>query len=169
MNWNAQTPPQRTYSRRGIKSLSHALDIVTKPVFLKRGFAENRIITDWNKIVGDSIGACSVPRKLTFSRDKKSNGTLYVEVSNSSFSTEMVYLEPMILEKIACYFGYKAVSRLKILQNPQNPLQMGRGLAKTKKVISTENKEAIENSLADIEDEDLKESLRQLGQGILAE
>ena len=158
-----------TYQRRGVKSLSYALDIITKPVFLKRGFAENRIITDWSKIVGESISACSVPRKLTFAKDKKSNGTLYVEVSNSGFSTEMVYLEPMILEKIACYFGYKAVSRLKILQNPQNPMQPGLNKQKTKKVVSPENNAALENSLADIDDEELKESLRKLGQGILAE
>ncbi len=162
------TTQDKKPSYRGTKSLKHALDIVTRPVFLKRGFAENRIITDWNQIVGDSIGACSVPRKLTFERDKKSGGTLYVEVSNSGFSAQMVYLEPMILEKIACYFGYKAVSRLKILQNPQNQIQQQYKPQK-KKVMSKENIAQLENSLAGIDDEELKESLRKLGQGILSE
>lgn len=153
---------------RGTKSLSQALDIITKPVFLKRGFAQNRIITDWNKIVGDSIAACSVPRKLSFQNDKKTNGTLYVEVSNSGFATEIVYIEPMILEKIACYFGYKAVSRLKILQNPKNQVA-AQPKKVPKKEISVENNNALELSLAGIDDEELKESLRSLGREVLAE
>lgn len=150
---------------RGVKSLSHALDIVTKPVFLKRGFAENRIITDWNTIVGESISACSIPRKLTFARDKKSNGTLYIEVSNSSFATEMVYIEPMILEKIACYFGYKAVSRLKIQQNPKSQAAIPNKPI-VKKSISAENLAELEKSLADIEDPELKASLLSLGRNL---
>jgi len=158
----------KSFGRRGIKSLSHALDIITKPVFLKRGFAENRIITDWSKIVGDSISACSVPRKLTFLKDKQSNGTLYVEVSNSGFATEIVYLEPTILEKIACYFGYKAVSRLKILQNPQTQAKAAQK-APPKKEISKENNDALEASIAEIDYEELKQSLRSLGRGILSE
>jgi hypothetical protein len=157
---------QKTY--RGSKTLSHALDIITRPVFLKRGFAENRIITDWVNIVGKATACRSVPRKLTFARDKKSNGTLYVEVHNSSFATEMVYLEPMILEKIACYFGYKAVSRLKILQNPQH-LAVPQDIPIPKKNIPTEKLSALELSLAGIDDEDLKASLRSLGQMVLAE
>jgi len=153
---------------RGTKSLSFALDIVTKPVFLKRGFAENRIITDWVKIVGEATAACSIPRKLTFARDKKSNGTLYIEVSNSGLATEIVYLESVILEKIACYFGYKAVSRLKITQNPQNAVLTSTPKV-TKKSLSQESSTALELSLADIDDEELKASLLSLGQGVLTE
>lgn len=155
------------YTRGGTKSLSHALDIITKPVFLKRGFAENRIITDWNKIVGDGLGACSVPRKLTFARDKKIDGTLYIEVSNSGFATEMVYLEPMILEKISCYFGYKAVARIKIMQNLK--AQKVQEKPVPPKNISAQNLSLLEASLVDIDDEELKKSLRSLGSGILAE
>ncbi len=159
-------PNKPTY--RGTKSLKHALDIVTKPVFLKRGFAANRIITDWNKIVGDAAGACSVPRKLTFQKDQKANGTLYVEVTNSGFATQMVYLEPMILEKISCYFGYKAVARLKIMQNPGSQALPPKKKLPSK-TISLENSNALELSLSDIDDEDLRNSLRSLGQGIMAE
>lgn len=157
-----------SYSYRGQKSLGHALDIVTKPAFLKRGFAENRIITDWVKIVGEATAACSVPRKLTFARDKKSNGTLYIEVSNSGLATEIVYLEAVILEKIACYFGYKAVSRLKILQNPQNA-ELAPTKKHVRKTLSPENNAILELSLEGIDDEELKASLRSLGQNILAE
>lgn len=151
---------------RGVKSLSYALDIVTKPVFLKRGFAENRIITDWKTIVGESISACSIPRKLTFAQDKKSNGTLYIEVSNSSFATEMVYIEPMILERIACYFGYKAVSRLKIQQNPKIQETVQKKTV-TKKNMSEEEFLKLEQSIADIEDPELKASLLSLGMNIV--
>lgn len=165
---NSDTRNQWPSSRhKGIKSLSYALDIVTKPVFLKRGFAENRIITDWVKIVGEAVAAQSVPRKLTFGRDKKIDGTLHIEVNNSGLATEMVYLEPVILEKIACYFGYKAVARLKIMQNlkaagiPEKPA--------VKKSASSNVLEKLEELLVGIEDEELKKSLRSLGSGVLAE
>ena len=154
--------------KRGIRSLGHALDIITKPIFLKRGFASSRIISDWHKIVGDAVAVHSIPRRLTFPKDKQSGGTLYVEISNSGFATQMVYLEPMILEKISCYFGYRAVKHLKILQNPKAQPALPQKPAVVKQ-LSQVNSAALESAIAGITDEGLKESLRSLGRGILSE
>lgn len=151
---------------RGVRPLSMALDVLTKPVFIKRGFAESRIITDWEKIVGKAIALHSIPRKLSFSRDRHVNGTLYIDVNNSGFATELLYFEPIILEKISCYFGYKAVSKLKITQNLNFPIKTP-NKESVKQPLQKEAVEKLESLISSIDDPELKSSLRSLGSGIL--
>lgn len=151
-----------------MKPLTRALDKVTKPTFAKRGFASIRIITDWEKIVGHDVASCSTPRNLLFPKDKNSGGTLHIEVAHSALATEIVYMEPFILEKISCYFGYKAVSKLKVIQNIKANWQNTEEQQPDKK-ISLENSRVLDKAVAGIEDPDLRQSLLSLGQGILAE
>ncbi len=119
-----------------------------------------RIITDWEKIVGEFMAGLSIPRKLVFQKDKTNNATLHVEVANSSIATEMSYMEILIIEKIATYFGYKAVSRLKISQNLKAPIVL-----KKQKVVSVKKvdlPENLKNIIAGIEDDNLKTALSNL-------
>ncbi len=87
------------------------------PVFKKRGFAQHRIITHWEEIAGERIARNSVPVKLSFPAGKHENGCLTVKVWNG-VSLDLQYSEPQLLEKLAIYFGYRAVSRIRILQAP---------------------------------------------------
>ncbi len=154
----------------GVKGLSQALNNVTKPIFRRRGFAENKILTDWNLIVGEAIGSCSAPRKLDFYRDKKNDGVLHVEVYDSGLAMELSYMEPVILEKIASYFGYRAVGRLKLIQKPGGGESQNKIPVYVTPPVLQESKRAMFDQLiGDIEDEDMKKALASLGTSVFAE
>ncbi|MBN8530541.1 MAG: DUF721 domain-containing protein [Alphaproteobacteria bacterium] len=107
--------PDAPPKRKGMLRLGDALPAVTTPAFKKLGFHEARLVRDWPAIVGESLASQSRPQRLTFPRDKKTDGILRVEAS-PGFALEMQYMESTILERIAAYFGFRAVSRLQIKQ-----------------------------------------------------
>lgn len=151
-----------------MKNLSMSLDKITKPLFKRRGFIENKILVDWEKIVGASLSLYSSPRKLAFRKNKTTDGVLHVEVYDSSMATEMMYMEPVLIEKIACYFGYKAVAKFKLIQKP--------GGIKTEEVqtndkpieISKEQQGHLNDYLDGLDDEEMRSALLSLGAGVIS-
>lgn len=82
-------------------------------------------------------------------------------------ATEIVYYEPLILNKINQYFGYQAVSSLKVIQGPV--------FRKTspKKLDQMPLPDAVQSSLEiqvqAVEDDRLRAALLSLGAGISQE
>jgi hypothetical protein len=106
-----------TSRRLGANSYQRALNNLLKPAFTKRGFAHHRSITDWSKIVGEEVARFVFPKKLTFPKDQQQGGTLYLEVYDSGVAMELVYLKSQIIERIATFFGFKAVGDIKVTQS----------------------------------------------------
>lgn len=150
-----------------MKDLSASLDKITKPIFKKRGFIENRIITDWSNITGGELATNSSPRKLVFQKDKTTDGTLHIEVYDSAIAMELTYMEPVLIEKIACYFGYKAVARLKIIQKPMSMRHASSKPENKIITLSNEQQQYLNSSLQDVEDEEMRNALKGLGTGVL--
>ena len=101
--------------------LSSILPEATKTAFDRQKFSggqtESKIVTNWHMIVGKNISTKSFPRKLMFSNKKdEKTGTLYLDVFGCA-ALEIQHLEPLILEKIACYLGYREVTKLKLFQH----------------------------------------------------
>lgn len=155
----------------GMRPITFALDGVTKPFFRRRGFAENKILTEWNFIAGAELGKYSTPRKLNFKKDKKSDGILHVEVYDSGMATELTYMEPMLIEKISQYFGYRAVAKLKIIQRPGGLPVGNTSSYKNEKTVTLNNEKsvALNDMIKNIEDEELQKILKSLGGRILSE
>ncbi|MDB2414903.1 DciA family protein [Rickettsiales bacterium] len=146
----------------GPRKIGYALDKATKPVLSKRGFIHSKLIADWDKIVGPVLGEYSSPQKISFWRDANINGTLYIEIYDSGMATELTYLEPVIIEKIAVYFGYKAIAKLKLLQNPGSmPKAVNNSINKKKTV--KEPSLSLLDLVKDIDDDVLRNSLIKLG------
>jgi hypothetical protein len=95
------------------KTLSECIVPITKPVFKMHGLAGTRIITEWRSIVGGNLADHCIPQKLSFPAGKKTGGTLSISVENG-YATELQHMQPVILERLATYFGYKAVTRITI-------------------------------------------------------
>jgi hypothetical protein len=121
-----------TYRKSSLfpKTLSKCVEQITRPVLKTQGLAGGRIISEWKSIVGANLAGHCLPQKLSFPAGKKSEGTLSIAVENG-FATELQHLQPIILERLAVYFGYRAVSRVAIShtyvpekkKNMINPLQ----------------------------------------------
>lgn len=96
---------------RSTVQIAFALKAVTENINRKRGFVGLGIINDWPTIVGSRLANKTLPEKLT------KNGTLRIRV-DGPIATEIQHMEPQILDKVAVYFGYRAVHRLSIVQGP---------------------------------------------------
>lgn len=107
--------PAPSYRRFSLfaKKLGACVEPITRPALKKQGLAGTKIITQWDSIVGEKLASHCIPQKLAFSAGKKTDGTLTIAVENG-FATEMQHLQPIILERLATYFGYKAVARITI-------------------------------------------------------
>jgi len=145
------------------KALAKTLADVTKPVFKKHGFAEHRILTEWPLIAGEELAAWSQPQKLVMHRGKHEGGTLHVLVA-SARALELQHLQPMILDRIAAYFGHQAVTRIVFTQThtvfhkPVKPA-MAKKPAPDKAFIAP---------VEACEDEALRNALKSLGETLLS-
>ncbi len=112
-----------TYRRKRMfpRTLAQCVDPVTKPVFTRHGLLEARIIRDWERIVGAEMSACTLPQKLAFPRGKTTEGCLTI-LAMSGHALTLQYRTPVIMENLAAYFGYKAISRIMIQQVHQLPV-----------------------------------------------
>lgn len=160
------TEAKRRYN--GMASLSIALETVIKPVIKKKGFLPHKIITDWHLIMGERLGKLTSPLKVTFRGKKQEEGTLYIEAYNGGIAMEIAYLEPVLLEKIASYFGYMAVTKIKIIQKPATS-GMDELFPDSYQAphLSPEANNKLEILMRDIEDPILHEALHGLGRHVI--
>lgn len=104
--------------------LGKILEEVTDRAFRKRGFVQTRLLTHWPQIAGGDIAAKCSPRDVKFPPNRRRNGTLTLQVTGNH-ALEIQHSEAVILEKLAGYFGYRAIDRIKLVQvasAQKNPL-----------------------------------------------
>ena len=126
--------------------------------YRKHGFAESRLLTDWAAVVGDRMAQVCLPEKLA--RD----GALTVRVS-PAFALELQHLEPKILERIAGYFGHRAVTRLKLRQGIVEPAPPD--LRRQPRDLTADEALALDARLAGVEDAALRAALDRLGRAVI--
>jgi hypothetical protein len=95
--------------------IAKLLPRLVKSAFQKKGFVQTAMILEWSLIVGPEMSQKCIPEKLVFPQGKKTEGTLYLNVQVSS-GLLIEYGAPLIIDKINSYFGYQAVTRLKLKQ-----------------------------------------------------
>ncbi|MDP6517507.1 MAG: DciA family protein [Alphaproteobacteria bacterium] len=132
---------------------------ITLAAFGKRGFAEARVLTDWPRIVGPELAATSCPEKI--GRDH----SLTVRAS-SGFALELQHLEPQVLDRIATYFGYRAITRLVIRQGPLPAPEDAR--AEAPRPLTAGQEKALAAQVAITTDPDLRQALAGLGRARIA-
>jgi len=127
-------------------------------LYRKQGFAHAEVLTDWPRVVGERLADATSPEKLT--RD----GTLTVRVS-PGFALELQHMEPQVLERIATYFGHRAVKRLKLVQGVVARRRPSTG--RTVRELTADEAASLDDRLKPVEDEDIKAALNRLGRAML--
>ncbi|WP_043745381.1 DUF721 domain-containing protein [Paramagnetospirillum magneticum] len=112
------TKPSDERRTHGLVSIAVPSDRVTRPVFGRHGFVGGALVVDWPAIVGSAVASHTLPLGIRFPPKERVEGTLTVKVDSGAFALEMQHLEPLVLERINGYFGWKAVARLKLRQGP---------------------------------------------------
>ncbi|RAU23065.1 DUF721 domain-containing protein [Paramagnetospirillum kuznetsovii] len=147
---------RRTY---GMVSVAVPMERVTRPVFGKHGFAGGALVVDWPAIVGSVVASHTLPIRVKFPPKDRAEGSLVVKVDSGAYALEVQHLEPLILERINGYFGWKAVARLKLVQGPL-PTPPKKAV---KTVVAAQPSPGLAAKLDAVEDPDLREALARLG------
>ena len=97
------------------KLLGDSINHILRECMGKRSKVLAEIIINWTKIVGAEFSRDAYPTNI-FSTQEKGNqiNILYVTVNSSAIALKFSYSQEMIIEKIAIYFGHKAVHKIKM-------------------------------------------------------
>jgi hypothetical protein len=154
---------KRAKRSRGPRGLAAILPQVTKPLFSARGFAgagaAAGVLIDWPDIVGRPLADHTCPERI--GRD----GALVVRVDGGGWALELRHLEPVLLERIASYFGYRAVTRLALVQGPLPPRPERR--RRPPRALDAGEEAALGAWLADADDDNLRAALERLGRAVI--
>ena len=155
-------------SEKGFQSVFSSLKETTKKLFGKNGFVELDIITNWEEIAGEKLAEFSHPQSIDFKRGERNNGVLNIAVDGGAFAIEIMHKKKNIIEKINTYFGYGAVSDLRVLQiNIANTAKKpAQSTGENKTLVRLKEQNYIEEQTSDIENPQLKSTLQKLGNNI---
>ncbi|HWI26734.1 MAG TPA: DciA family protein [Stellaceae bacterium] len=151
--------------RRGrVRAIAAEVPKIAGAVLGKRGFAEAQLVAQWPAIIGESLAPGVAPEKLSFPRGERREGTLHLRVA-PGFGLEVQHREPVLIERINAFFGYRAIARLALKQGP--PLADPTPAPPHRRPLKSEERQLLDERLADIDEGDLKAALRRLGEAVL--
>lgn len=142
---------------------------LVKQLLGAKGLMLLELLRNWNDIVGAQLAQYSLPQKITFKKDERQNGTLVLLTLSGAYAMEIKQRETQILQKVNVFFGYPAVSTLKILQTAQaEDLNFAKKPIENRKktVVSAAQENYITELTQDIQSDELRSVLQSLGKSI---
>ena len=138
-----------------MKSLLKITENIVEKSLSRLGSIQNHIFFNWAHIAGQ-YADITIPHKIKFDRKKNINGQITIKVQNG-FGLEVQYAIPLLLDQINARFGFKAISKIKIIQSDiQNNIEI------EKKPINRALENTIENLESDIlPDSELKLAMQE--------
>jgi hypothetical protein len=146
----------------GLRRLPDLLSGLLDPAARRRGLAEAKLLTEWPTIVGPSLAARCQPIRLGKSMDRH-GGVLVLHVAGTA-ALELQHSEVQILERINGFFGYPAVSRLRLIQSP--PQRSSYRPAPVNRSVSAAEEIELAEAVRDIRDPGLRAALQGLGRAL---
>ena len=157
------------------KKIGETLIKVNKIYSNRFGKIEFIIISKWPQIVGTFFADHSEPDKISRVNEDLNdldepiyNNFLHVRVSPAA-ALEFQHYKDTIVEKINSFFGYKAITDLRIQQNFIPKKTNTNNLNINEEIISEEEKKSIRNEIEAINDTELEKSIVNLGASIKRE
>ncbi len=98
-------------SKKGFRRASTFIQQLTKESLEKRGFAQSKLITNWNEIVGSELFKISRPIKMSFPKNGL-GATLTIEI-DGAVGPEIDMQRHIIQQKINRVYGYRAITKIK--------------------------------------------------------
>ena len=130
-----------------MKSLLKITENIVEKNLSRLGSIQNHIFFNWAHIAGQ-YADITIPHKIKFGRKKNIDGQITIKVQNG-FGLEVQYAIPLLLDQINARFGFKAISKIKIIQaDIQNNFEI-----KTEPI-----KRTLENTLENLESNILPDS-----------
>lgn len=165
-NRNAAAKKAKVYERprgRGAKAIGELMPEIGRAAFRRFGFVQSSVVTRWPEIVGPQHARVCAPEAIRFPPGEKSEGILQLVVT-AAHAPLIQQVTPEIINRVNRFFGYNAVSRIKLRQGAVKP-PAGTQLAKPPPSLKPIPMELGE-SLRDIGDPELRTVLESLARGL---
>ena len=149
------------------------MDVLLRPLARKmlgkKAFVEADVIGAWREIVGEETANFSKPMKIDFRKEERNNGTLWIEAASGAVALELQTKTKILLEKVNTFFGYAAISKIKIIQNPNvySSLKMNSDIYNLeKKLVTPEEQNYITLLSGEVKTPELSQALEKLGKAV---
>jgi hypothetical protein len=134
------------------------------------GFAYGELIANWAAIVGHELATVSAPERVRWPKggeagNGRGRGGMLVVAVEGGHAIDLQHDSVRIIERINAYYGYEAITGLKIHQT-----RVKKDLRPRPVTAAVPEKEAerLRARLETIADDRLRAALERLGQGVLA-
>lgn len=102
------------------KPISELMPQIGRTAFRRFGFVQSSVVTRWPEIVGPAHARVCAPESIRFPPGEKSEGILQLVVT-PAHAPLIQHVIPEIIERVNRFFGYSAVSRVKLRQGAVKP------------------------------------------------
>lgn len=158
------------HSLNDLTSVAKTVLPLAKQILGSKGMMQLDLLENWEEIVGIDLAPYCLPHKINFAKDKRVEGTIVIMAFGGAFALELANRKTKILHKINTFFGYSALSEMKVIQNndPKNFMIKQNPSDKPKKnLVSADKENYITQITKDIADPQLRERLERLGRLVL--
>lgn len=159
-----------------MKLISESLPKATERVFTRKYIMLGRLLTRWEDIVGQAFYAKTQPVKIQYFKNKakgrgKNSKVILQIASSTADATVLHYQKDLILERINQIFGEGFIDEIKFVASNGNA-EFKRDTKRSSKrkktrTITHDEKDRLEELLNEVQDEDIKKRLENLGTSIL--
>ena len=158
------TAPKRERPRGGeARAIADLVPEIGRAAFRRFGFVQSSVVSRWREIVGDTYADVSIPQAIRFPRGERAGGVLELTVTGA-YAPQLQAVGPEIVERVNRFFGYGAVSRLKLIhgQVARRPAAQKSRAAPALRPVSME----LGESLRAVVDPELGAVLEALAAGV---
>ena len=150
--------PDEQHRSCGLVSFGADVRKLIGPLLGKKGLLQADILRYWPEILGEELTAGVTPDSVSFSK-KTAGAILTVKAFSGAFAVEFSSRKEQIRERLNAYFGYEAVSDIRIKQGgtftPPPPKEEPPD-------ITEKQSEEINDLVSGIESESLRDAVSRL-------
>lgn len=146
------------------KPLSSLITPLAKDVLGKKGVLFGRLLMEWPSIAGTDMAARATPLDVRSAKAKDKNprqAVLHLAVTGSH-AIEIQHEIPYLIEKLNVFFGYAAITGIKLVQTSA-PVGSTKKRPKKTQQMRGPLPPDFEKAIASTPGDDLQEALRNFG------
>ena len=160
------------HTATGLTNVSKIITPIAKQLLGQNGFFMVDLLSNWQALVGKNLATYALPVKLAFAPNSRRDGCLTIATIGGAFAMEIKQQERSLIAKINVFFGYEAISKIKIIQtaNPEDFAIYKKPIENLQKnVVSVSEENYITELIKDIRSPELREALQKIGQAVATE
>lgn len=155
---------QKSYD---LQTIDAKITNLLKPLFqgTKKEFVIiNNLVKNWHEIIGEKYAKLCHPKAISFDKSQK-NIKLTIAVYNPAIGFFIEQNSQLILERISALYGFNAIGKIIIKQEPKNVNLEQKSEIK----LSQKKEDFLQQKIKEVQDQDLAKTLTALGREVFKE